>query len=121
MAIGPATSTKYQGIYKYFPALAGILLIPITIAAVFGESVNGLFLNWDDTQWIVGNCTIRYPSIEGALRLFLPATHEFYQPVTFLSWMLDYSINGLDPYYFHFNNLLYYSIAGLLLQLLLSR
>ncbi len=74
----------------------------MTVVA-FWPCLNNQFVNWDDPQFVVGNPLIReinlpkiVSSIEGGS----------YQPLTVLSWSLDYAVAGLKPFVYHAHSVL---------------
>jgi hypothetical protein len=100
------------------------LLLALTVL-IYGQAVQGGFLQWDDPSWIVDNCTIRWATLQTILALFSPHAHQYYQPLTSLSWMLDTRLGGLDPFYFHLGNVVLYAagvaLAYAYLRLLAAR
>ena len=93
--------------------------IALLVAIIFGDTAYGEFLSFDDEYWIVRNCTIQQPSIKTALWIFSPGAYLYYQPVTFLSWMIDYAVGGLDPFVYHLHNVVLYALGGYLFFLFL--
>ncbi len=91
--------------------IGGLALLFVVGWLVFGETLQADFINWDDPDWITQNCTIQSPSLETLVWVFVPNTHKYYQPVTYASWMLDTSIDGLNPFYFHLQNLFWYLLG----------
>lgn len=90
-----------------------ITLIIFLGIAIYGNSIKGKFL-WDDRYIVEENPHIQHWSnipnvftstiMEGALS---------YRPVQILSYMLDYSLWGLDERGFHFSNIILHVLAAL--------
>lgn len=41
-------------------------------------------------------------------------SHKSYRPITIISFKINHSFNGLNPYWFHFTNLILHSIVSIL-------
>jgi tetratricopeptide (TPR) repeat protein len=83
------------------------------------------FINFDDTVYVYENAYIQsglnWNSIGQACSFELAELSGHWHPVTWLSWMLDYQIFGLNPQGFHLVNLLFHVMNTILLFLILSR
>ena len=107
------------------PALySSILLIIITLAAYWNTLSNGFI--WDDNSLIVENPAIRNLNLTTLINFFIDknvyqAVGEIYRPLTILSYALNYSISGLDPFGFHLTNLIIHTINSILVLFLLTR
>jgi protein O-mannosyl-transferase len=81
---------------------------------------------WDDEQFIYKNRFLDSFSYVG--KIFTTNTiagageiSNYYRPLTTLSFLVDKQIWGLEPFWFHLNNVLLHAGAGILLYLLLKR
>src|SRR6516165_7968415 len=89
---------------------------------VFAKSVRHQFVTYDDPQYVYAN-----PEVSAGLSLSRIAwafTHTIggnWHPLTTISHMLDCQLYGLDPAGHHFTNVLFHTIAALLLFLVLQR
>jgi hypothetical protein len=96
-------------------ALAGICLL------VFFRLLSADFVNFDDDLYVYENPHVQNGlSIQGLEGAFTRTLGHHYQPLTVLSYMLDAQIYGMNPFGFHFTNLLLH-IANVLLVFVLLR
>ena len=100
-----------------------ILSLVITVAAVFGQVLGFEFVDWDDTYKIVDNPYVRNGlTVEGFIWAFTSTEHaHHWNPITWLSLMLDGQLFGLNPAGFHLTNLMLHGLNTLLLLVLLAR
>jgi len=82
------------------------------------------FINLDDNIYVYENASVQsglnWNSIGQAFSSELTKVGHWH-PLTWLSWMLDYQIFGLNPQGFHLINLLFHVMNTLLLFLILRR
>jgi tetratricopeptide (TPR) repeat protein len=107
------TSVPGAGLKRYIPWLAGILLIT---GLIYLPSLRNGFVTFDDPQYVVDNPYIKGFSPEN-LRTVLTTDANGtgnYHPLTMLSYMVNYSISGLDPASYHLVNLLLHLVNTLL-------
>ncbi len=99
--------------WQIFLAILALILIPVW---VFWPVLGYDFVNWDDPLLVVDNPQIKNLSPEGLKEIFLSSAKvsNYYMPLTFLSFSLDYALFGLDPGAFHRVNLLIHVLNGLL-------
>lgn len=101
-------------------AVAILLLVSfITLAPVLQ---NG-WTNWDDNSYIVNNQLVRDSSFDGLAKLFLPSnkTMDTYTPLTLVSFALEYSMVGLDPFLYHLDNLILHLLNILLVFFIIKK
>ncbi|MCP4352984.1 MAG: tetratricopeptide repeat protein [Desulfobacterales bacterium] len=100
---------KHISIY----VLSAILLLTL---AIFSNSLNNDFIiNWDDYEYIINNNHIKSLSIRN-IKIFLSDYFVAnYQPLTMLSYALEYKFFGLNPKPFHITNLLLHLLNIVLL------
>jgi len=90
---------------------ARIFLVCMVLTAgvfwVFGRAVSYDFLTYDDYVYIVDNPHIKDGLTAEAVRwAFTSAYANFWHPVTWLSYILDVEIFGIEPIGFHFTNII---------------
>ena len=97
------------------------LLVAATLAAYW--PVTGCaFLNYDDNVFVTQN-----PRVAGGVNwaslawAFSTGLGGNWQPVTWLSHLLDVQLFGLNPAWHHFTSLLIHTVSAVLLYLLLQR
>ena len=72
---------------------------------------------YDDIIFVVDNLKIR--SIPNIFNLLFQSTEPLtsYRPLTLLSYAFEYSFFGLEPFYYHLNNLLIHVVVCFLIFL----
>lgn len=102
--------------------IGGTVLLVLVCALVFGRVAGFGFLLYDDDKYLTDN-----PAVQNGLSLdsvgwALTTFHEgTYQPVTWLSYLTDISLFGLQPGPMHLVNLFLHLLASLLLWRVLAR
>lgn len=86
-------------------SFAIILLLIITAVVYFPALRNG-FVNYDDTINIIENTAIRSLSFQNIRTVFCSFFLGHYFPLTMLSYAVDYQFFTLNPFGYHFSNLL---------------
>ena len=106
------------------PRSLGLLvpgLIFLLVGAVFLPALRGEFLNWDDSVNFVANPHYRglaWPQIRWMLGATLMG---HYIPVTWLSFGLNYTLGGMNPWGYHLGNLLVHATNATLVYLIARR
>lgn len=91
---------------KFFKNIA-IWLALIATFVVFMPAFQAEFVQWDDPAYIINNPYITDLSWEGIVKIFKVREFEGnYHPLSLLSHAIDYSIGGLDPFYFHLHSII---------------
>src|SRR5437867_1807365 len=84
----------------------GVVIVAVT-TAVFWRVLESDFVTWDDDINIYKNDLIRGLDIGHAARMFLDVEQAMrYKPLTWLAWAIIYAFDGLNPFGYHFANLL---------------
>jgi hypothetical protein len=98
------------------------LLLGVLVVAAFGRALKCDFVNYDDDSYITDNphvqAGITSESVRWAFTTTLEAT---WQPMVWLSYMLDHRLYVLNPVGFHATNLIFHLANVLLLFLVLAR
>jgi tetratricopeptide (TPR) repeat protein len=111
-----------QRISSYRPKLLICLFLTLAVLAVFWEVKNNDFVNYDDPRCVLENLHIQRGLNSDDLKWAFTTNHSgFWQPLTWLSFMMDYQLFGLNPGGYHLVNLLLHIINSLLLFLILNR
>lgn len=104
-----------------------LIFIIISVGLIcYSYSAGGKFI-WDDNYFVVENTSIH--TILNARSFFTdPSTLargklalENYRPLVTLSYAIDYSIWGLNPFGYHLTNVVFHLLNGILVFLLLKR
>jgi len=108
----------------WFPILICLALAVLTVAA-FWQLRDCGFINMDDGLYVYRNAAVQSGLNANNIKLaFSPELAKLsghWHPLTWLSWMLDYELFGLNPRGFHLINLLFHVMNTLLLFLVLRR
>jgi len=100
-----------------------ILLFSILILTwiVYASSLKNGFVNWDDYKNVLENPDIRSLEWLNVKKFFITFYLGMYQPLTTLSFAIDYKIAGLHPDQFHITNLLFHLLNTWLVFLFMNR
>ncbi|HEX7192994.1 MAG TPA: tetratricopeptide repeat protein [Thermoanaerobaculia bacterium] len=97
--------------------LAGLVLL---VALVFGSVATHGFINFDDPDYVSGNAVVQKGLTTAGLHYAFTSVKPFYwQPLTWLSLMLDVSLFGVRSGAMLIENVLLHAISALLLFLTL--
>ena len=91
--------------------LASILL---TTCIVYSNSLNNGFVKWDDDKYVSNNADIRQLDGQSILRFFSTSYLRMYQPITMISYALDYKVGKLNALTYHRTNLIFHLLNVLL-------
>lgn len=98
-----------------------LFLIAAVTFAAFSPVLKAGFINWDDDENVVHCEGIRVLDRSTASWLFTNFAVGDFKPLTWLSYMLDYRIWGLNPFGYHLGNLVLHACNSCLVFLLLIR
>jgi Flp pilus assembly protein TadD len=91
-------------------------------ALLYLPTLGHAFLNYDDDLYLTRNPHLRLGlSPAGLAWAFTTGYGANWFPLTWLSWLIDYAIWGLDPRGFHLTNLLLHAVSTALLFGILAR
>jgi tetratricopeptide (TPR) repeat protein len=117
---------KHASVKRAVPETTVIVAICAVLVAitwfVFAQTVRHQFVTYDDPQYVYAN-----PDISAGIslpRIWWAFTHTIagnWHPLTTISHMLDCQLYGLDPAGHHFTNVLFHTIAVVLLFLVLQQ
>ncbi len=86
----------------------GAVIAAVTFIVFFPTLFNNL-TNWDDRVYVNENDYIKTLSWENLKWIFGNAYMGNYHPLTMLSLYIDYQIDKINPFVYHFTNLLFHS------------
>ena len=95
-------------------------VIAITLL-VFAPSLSGHFVNWDDPSYITNNPLIHDISPGNIYKIFTTYILGNYQPLTILTFAIEYHFFKLNPFPYHLTNLILHLLNILLVYLLIFR
>jgi protein O-mannosyl-transferase len=94
------------------------LAITVLTIAVFAPALGGSFLLWDDDRNFLNNPHYRGLGFAQARWAFTSAVMGHWIPVTWLTFSLDYSVWGMNPFGYHLTNVLLHAANAVLLYVL---
>lgn len=98
-----------------FLAGAGIVVL---VALLYGGAVGHGFTSWDDNHYVTQNPTVTSPTLASLGELVTTFQFCNYHPLTLLSFVGEHALVGLDPWLYHFNNVLLHALAAVLVYFL---
>src|SRR4051812_32266706 len=107
------------------PSRATLLLVSLAIAAVtlaaFCGALSAGLVDWDDWALLRDNPSFRGLSPQHIRWMFSTTLLGHYQPLTWLTFAIDWSIAGLNPQQFHLTSVLLHALNAALLFVFLVR
>ncbi len=94
------------------------LLIIVTVLA-YSKLFHGGFMTWDDPEYVINNADIR--SFDNWKLWFSNFYVGNYQPLTMLSYAIDFAINGTDPVTYHITNIFFHAANSVLVWWLIDK
>lgn len=94
--------------------IAGLLLISTLL--VYWQVTGFEFINFDDDVYVTSNERVKEGlNLENIRWAFTSTYANFWHPVTWISYMTDYQLFGMNPGMFHFSALLFHLLNTLVL------
>ena len=114
---GSINSTgRYNNIFRIVFCFGIIFILS---AIVFSPTLNNGFTNWDDEEYVVNNSHIKGLTLHNIVKVFSTIYVANYQPLTMLSYMLDYHFFQLNPMGYHAMSLLFHIANSLLVFIII--
>lgn len=96
--------------------------VALGVMLVFLPSVRCGFVNWDDDRYVYDNPVVMGGiSAAAVLRAFSEPVFFNWAPLTIISYQIDASLFGLQPWGFHLTSVLIHAVSSGLLYLALTR
>ncbi|MBU4122180.1 tetratricopeptide repeat protein [bacterium] len=89
-----------------------ILLLLFIVFLCYSNTLRNGFV-WDDDEYITKN--ERIMSLKNIPSLFVPLKTETYRPLRLFTFSIEYSLFGVRPFFYHFDNLLIHLLNVFLL------
>lgn len=102
---------------RFLPAL----LVGLVAVAVFLPTLRNGFVDWDDDRNIVNNPEFRGLAWSNIRWMFTTFLMGHYQPLSWLTLGLDYTIWGMNPVGYHLSNSLLHGLSTVLLTMVVAR
>ncbi len=91
-----------------------VAAILLTTVIVHSNSLNNGFVQWDDDKYVFNNKDIRQIDGQSIHKFFTTTYLRMYQPVTMISYALDYKMGGLNAPTYHRTNFIFHLLNVLL-------
>ncbi len=98
--------------------LFAALISAVASFALYLPSLGFEFVNWDDYLYVQRNAALQGDDLDWAFTSVIAST---WIPLTFLSYELDYSIWGLDPFGYHLSNSVLHAANSFLVAFIAAR
>lgn len=101
-----------------FPAAA--FVVAAICALVYGDAGSAGFINWDDDVYVYENPVVAAGlSMDGWKMAWSFDTPPYYMPITWLSFLVNAELSGIDAGAFHLVNVMLHTASSLLLLFVL--
>jgi Flp pilus assembly protein TadD len=118
----PEPKSRQTGLNDRWTVLWICLFLAAITLAVFGRTFSYGFVNFDDNDYVYENPAVCGGlTLNGIAAMFTQVECNFYHPLTMISLMVNYQLNGLQPGGYHLANVLLHSLSAILLFLVLRR
>lgn len=117
--MGKSKST--QGYFNPLQSHSGIFVLLGISAFFWFPSLQNGFTNWDDHVYLTDNPLVKNLSWKNIREIFSSLLMGNYHPLVPLSYALEHSLVGLNPFLYHLDNLLLHFGNTYLLYLILHR
>lgn len=111
-----ASGDLFSSYEKYYLPIVLVLTF-----LCFLPSLQNKFVNLDDPQYLTTNPVVQTLSAENLKIIFSEQFVGNYQPVTMLSYMLEYQLFGLNPFGYHLVNLILHLLGTFLVFLIIKK
>jgi len=96
-------------------------LVALITFVVFSPALRNGFVNWDDLETLVENENFRGLSLSHLRWMFTTFHLGHYQPLSWLTFSLDYLLWGMNAFGYHLTNILFHSANAVLFYFLTLR
>ncbi|TAH19361.1 MAG: tetratricopeptide repeat protein [Cytophagales bacterium] len=97
------------------------ILLVIIVFIVMSPAMNNNFINWDDEPYITKNEVVKKAPFSNLEEIFTHKINNFSVPLTLLSFQIEYYFFGLNPFPYHFNNLLLHLLNVVLMYFFIRK
>lgn len=98
-----------------------ILLVAITFCVYFPALGHDFVPSWDDDLYVTANQAVQGVSLHNLKLAFTSLYGGNYAPVQIISYMIDYTLWGMNPAGYHASSILIHTANGILLFYLMTR
>ena len=116
-----SATARHGSAMKTRHTLLSIALVVAVVTAAFYPALQNGFTNWDDDKLLTQNRVVKDLRLGSMMNPFSGHVVGTYIPLTLLSFALEFQCFGLDPFYYHLDNLLLHVANALLFFLLAEK
>lgn len=98
-----------------------LVLIPLAVLAAFWPTLRADFVTWDDDANFLNNPHFRSLDWQNLRWMFTTLHMSNYQPLSWLTSCLEYSLWGMHPFGYHATSLAFHMLNAVLFYLLATR
>jgi tetratricopeptide (TPR) repeat protein len=98
-----------------------LVLIPLAVLAAFWPTLRADFISWDDDANFLNNPHFRGLSLPNLRWMFTTLHMSNYQPLSWLTTCLEYSLWGMHPFGYHATSLALHALTAVLFYLVAER
>ncbi len=98
-----------------------LLLIAVATVSAFFPALRNGFVNWDDNQTLVENAYYRGLGLNELRWMFTTFHMGHYQPLSWMTFGMDYLVWGMNPFGYHLTNLILHSANAVLFYFITLR
>ena len=98
------------------------IFLVLATATIYWQVKEHEFLNYDDNQYVTDNWNVQAGFTRESIHwAFTTSYYSGWQPITWLSYILDYQLYGLNPKGYHLTSLFFHIANSLILFMVLLR
>jgi len=101
--------------------LAAPFIVAIAAIATYIPALSFQFLNWDDNVYVLSNPWIRAWSSANLAHIFTEPYYSNFLPLHLVSYMVDYSLWGLNPTGYHLQSIVLHALNAVLAMFVVKR
>jgi len=101
--------------------LAAPFIVAIAAIATYIPALSFQFLNWDDNVYVLSNPWIRAWSSANLAHIFTEPYYSNFLPLHLVSYMVDYSLWGLNPTGYHLQSIVLHALNAALAMFVVKR
>ena len=108
--------------FRIWPDMSLSIIIVLFIFLIFGQTAHYGLISFDDGLYVKGNPKlIEGLTLENIIWAFTTLISGNWHPITWISYMIDVELYGMNPGMFHMTNVFIHTTNSLLLFLILNK
>jgi tetratricopeptide (TPR) repeat protein len=94
-------------------------LLILSVFLVYSKLFHGGFMTWDDPEYVINNTDIT--TLANWKNWFSSFYVGNYQPLTILSYAIDFAVGGTEPFIYHLTNIVFHAANAVLVYLFIDK